>query len=64
MATTIVRLFVLHLCLISVGIALFQVLLDTPEFLKRFAIAWGGFFLLISGPISAQTFDPANHVSL
>ncbi|GMH38751.1 hypothetical protein BSKO_06635 [Bryopsis sp. KO-2023] len=37
------------------------VLLDSPEFQKRFALVWGVFFVVISGPISAQTFDPVSH---
>eukprot|EP00887_Chlorella_sp_A99_P004946 scaffold4.g4946.t1 len=35
--------------------------LDLPSYLKRLAILYTAVFLLLGGPIAAQTFDPTGH---
>ena len=39
-----------------------QATLDQPAYLKRLGVVWLLFFLLLGGPIAAQTFDPMGEV--
>ena len=40
-----------------------QATLELPEYAKRMAALYGGVFVLLGGPIAAQTFDPADQAS-
>lgn len=39
-----------------------QATLELPQYAQRLAILYGGVFLLLGGPIAAQTFDPKEQV--